>query len=59
MGLRLFHADGDCLPGCGRTTSTFFQELAKKIKRMFVIKCRNGARHYVGVEDMTVAVMAA
>ena len=45
-------------PGCGRTTSTYFQELAAEHPVAYPrIACRSGAASYDGVEDMTVAVM--
>ncbi len=57
MGLRSFTPMVAACPGCGRTTSTFFQELAESIqsylrKQMPIWKSR-----YPGVEDMHVAVM--
>ena len=44
MGLRFVHAAGRRVPGCGRTTSTFFQELAEQIQsRICGIACRMAA----------------
>jgi (E)-4-hydroxy-3-methylbut-2-enyl-diphosphate synthase len=57
MGLRAFTPMVIACPGCGRTTSTFFQELAEKIQgylRARMPECRG---QYPGVESMNVAVM--
>jgi (E)-4-hydroxy-3-methylbut-2-enyl-diphosphate synthase len=57
MGLRSFMPMVVACPGCGRTTSTFFQELAQKIQSHLRQQMPEWRKHYVGVEDMTVAVM--
>jgi (E)-4-hydroxy-3-methylbut-2-enyl-diphosphate synthase len=57
MGLRSFTPMVIACPGCGRTTSTFFQELAQKIQTHVRHQMPEWRKHYVGVEDMTVAVM--
>jgi (E)-4-hydroxy-3-methylbut-2-enyl-diphosphate synthase len=57
MGLRAFTPMVVACPGCGRTTSTFFQELAKDIQTHIRHQMPEWRKHYVGVEDMTVAVM--
>ena len=57
MGLRSFMPMVVACPGCGRTTSTFFQELAQKIQSHLRQQMPEWHKHYVGVEDMTVAVM--
>ena len=44
-------------PGCGRTTSTYFQELAQRIQSHIRHRMPEWRREYDGVEDMTVAVM--
>jgi (E)-4-hydroxy-3-methylbut-2-enyl-diphosphate synthase len=44
-------------PGCGRTTSTYFQELAQGIQSHIRHRMPEWRKEYVGVEDMTVAVM--
>jgi len=44
-------------PGCGRTTSTFFQELAQKTTQFIRKKMPEWRLKYPGVEDMNVAVM--
>ena len=57
MGLRSFTPMVVACPGCGRTTSTFFQELAKDIQTHIRHQMPEWRKYYVGVEDMTVAVM--
>jgi (E)-4-hydroxy-3-methylbut-2-enyl-diphosphate synthase len=57
MGLRSFTPMVIACPGCGRTTSTFFQELAQQIQDHIRHRMPEWRRQYDGVEDMTVAVM--
>jgi (E)-4-hydroxy-3-methylbut-2-enyl-diphosphate synthase len=57
MGLRAFAPLVIACPGCGRTTSTFFQELAQRIQTHIRARMPQWRREYAGVEDMTVAVM--
>ena len=57
MGLRSFTPLVVACPGCGRTTSTFFQELAQRIQSHIRARMPEWRREYQGVEDMTVAVM--
>ncbi|NJO12379.1 MAG: flavodoxin-dependent (E)-4-hydroxy-3-methylbut-2-enyl-diphosphate synthase, partial [Gammaproteobacteria bacterium] len=57
MGLRSFIPMVIACPGCGRTTSTYFQELAEKIQSHIRHQMPQWRNQYVGVEDMTVAVM--
>ena len=57
MGLRSFVPLVTACPGCGRTTSTVFQELASKIQTHIREQMPHWAATYVGVEDMNVAVM--
>jgi (E)-4-hydroxy-3-methylbut-2-enyl-diphosphate synthase len=57
MGLRAFTPMVVACPGCGRTTSTVFQELASRIQSHLRSRMPQWRREYVGVEDMTVAVM--
>jgi (E)-4-hydroxy-3-methylbut-2-enyl-diphosphate synthase len=57
MGLRSFTPMVIACPGCGRTTSTFFQELAQKIQTHIRHRMPEWRRRYAGVESMTVAVM--
>jgi (E)-4-hydroxy-3-methylbut-2-enyl-diphosphate synthase len=44
-------------PGCGRTTSSYFQELAQRIQEHVRERMPAWRRDYVGAENMTVAVM--
>jgi len=57
MGLRSFTPMVSACPGCGRTTSTFFQELADKIQGYLREQMPAWRARYPGVEDMHVAVM--
>ena len=57
MGLRSFLPLVTACPGCGRTTSTVFQELASKIQTHIREQMPKWRRYYIGVEDMNVAVM--
>jgi (E)-4-hydroxy-3-methylbut-2-enyl-diphosphate synthase len=57
LGLRAFAPQVIACPGCGRTTSTFFQELAQKIERYLREQMPAWRAQYPGVESMNVAVM--
>ncbi len=57
MGLRSFLPQIVACPGCGRTTSTVFQELARDIQLYVRKKMPEWKVSYMGVEDMQVAVM--
>jgi (E)-4-hydroxy-3-methylbut-2-enyl-diphosphate synthase len=57
MGLRSFAPMVTACPGCGRTTSTVFQELAQDIQRYLRSQMPVWREQYVGVEEMDVAVM--
>ncbi|MEQ6289247.1 flavodoxin-dependent (E)-4-hydroxy-3-methylbut-2-enyl-diphosphate synthase [Vogesella sp. GCM10023246] len=57
MGLRSFTPLVTACPGCGRTTSTFFQELADSIQSYLREQMPVWRLQYPGVEDMKVAVM--
>jgi (E)-4-hydroxy-3-methylbut-2-enyl-diphosphate synthase len=57
MGLRSFTPMVVACPGCGRTTSTYFQELAQKIQSHLRERMPEWRRRHPGVEEMTVAVM--
>lgn len=57
MGLRSFSPMVAACPGCGRTTSTYFQELAEKIQRYLREQMPQWRERYPGVEQMRVAVM--
>ena len=57
MGLRSFTPMVVACPGCGRTTSSFFQELAQSIQSHLRHRMPEWRKQYMGVEEMTVAVM--
>jgi (E)-4-hydroxy-3-methylbut-2-enyl-diphosphate synthase len=57
MGLRAFTPMVSACPGCGRTTSTEFQELANKIQNFLRVQMPLWKARYPGVEEMRVAVM--
>jgi (E)-4-hydroxy-3-methylbut-2-enyl-diphosphate synthase len=57
LGLRQFSPAITACPGCGRTTSTTFQELAERIQDYVREKMPAWKQQYDGVETMTVAVM--
>jgi (E)-4-hydroxy-3-methylbut-2-enyl-diphosphate synthase len=57
MGLRSFTPQVSACPGCGRTTSTFFQEMAEQIQAYLRTQMPAWAERYPGVEEMRVAVM--
>ena len=57
LGLRSFVPQVIACPGCGRTTSTVFQELADKIQTYLRARMPQWKQQYQGVEEMNVAVM--
>ena len=57
MGLRSFTPIVAACPGCGRTTSTYFQELAGQIEGYVRAQMPRWRESYVGVEEMQLAVM--
>lgn len=57
LGLRSFAPSVTACPGCGRTTSTTFQELAESIQSYIRDSMPEWKRNYEGVEEMKVAVM--
>jgi (E)-4-hydroxy-3-methylbut-2-enyl-diphosphate synthase len=57
MGLRSFAPLVSACPGCGRTTSAYFQELADKIQTYLRAQMPQWRKRYPGVENMTIAVM--
>src|SRR5258706_1569766 len=57
MGLRAFAPMVSACPGCGRTTSTYFQELAQKIEGYLRAQMPLWRGRHPGVEEMRVAVM--
>jgi len=57
LGIRSFTPQVTACPGCGRTTSTFFQELADQIQKYLREQMPLWKTRYAGVEAMNVAVM--
>ena len=57
LGLRTFAPSVTACPGCGRTTSTTFQELAESIQGYIREKMPEWKREYEGVEELKLAVM--
>jgi len=57
MGIRSFTPQVTACPGCGRTTSTFFQEMAEEIQSYLRENMPVWKTKYAGVEEMKVAVM--
>jgi (E)-4-hydroxy-3-methylbut-2-enyl-diphosphate synthase len=57
LGLRRFAPDVVACPGCGRTTSTLFQEMARDIQAYLKTSMPAWSERYPGVETLTVAVM--
>ena len=57
LGLRSFFPQVSACPGCGRTTSTFFQELAEEVQTHLSVRLKKWQERYPGVETLNVAVM--
>ena len=57
MGLRSYSPAVTACPGCGRTTSDYFQQLAFDIKNHIATNMPNWRKQYPGVEEMNIAVM--
>lgn len=57
LGLRSFAPQVAACPGCGRTTSTFFQEMADQIQTYLRQQMPVWSKKYPGVEELKVAVM--
>jgi (E)-4-hydroxy-3-methylbut-2-enyl-diphosphate synthase len=57
LGLRSFTPQVTACPGCGRTTSTFFQEMAEEIQRHLALRMPVWRERYPGVAELRVAVM--
>jgi (E)-4-hydroxy-3-methylbut-2-enyl-diphosphate synthase len=57
LGIRSFTPQVTACPGCGRTTSTFFQEMAEQIQSYLRDQMPTWKERYTGVEEMKVAVM--
>jgi (E)-4-hydroxy-3-methylbut-2-enyl-diphosphate synthase len=57
LGIRSFMPQVTSCPGCGRTTSTYFQELAERIQNYLVEQMPEWKQQYPGVEELKLAVM--
>ena len=57
LGIRSFMPQVTSCPGCGRTTSTYFQELAERIQAYLVEQMPEWKKQYPGVEELKLAVM--
>src|SRR5580698_6993854 len=57
LGIRSFMPQVTSCPGCGRTTSTYFQELAEWIQNYLVEQMPEWKKQYPGVEELKLAVM--
>jgi (E)-4-hydroxy-3-methylbut-2-enyl-diphosphate synthase len=57
LGIRSFMPQVTSCPGCGRTTSTYFQELAERIQCYLVEQMPEWKKQYAGVEELKLAVM--
>jgi (E)-4-hydroxy-3-methylbut-2-enyl-diphosphate synthase len=57
LGIRSFTPQVTACPGCGRTTSTFFQEMAEQIQSYLRENMPVWKRRYPGVEELKLAVM--
>jgi len=57
MGLRAFSPMVTACPGCGRTTSTFFQSLAQDVQQFVRARMPEWKTRYEGVENLSLAVM--
>jgi (E)-4-hydroxy-3-methylbut-2-enyl-diphosphate synthase len=57
MGIRSFTPQVTACPGCGRTTSIFFQQMAEEIQAYIRQQMPEWRKRYFGVEEMKVAVM--
>lgn len=57
LGLRAFAPQVTSCPGCGRTTSTFFQEMAQEIQGYLKVRLPEWRTDHPGVEELEVAVM--
>lgn len=57
LGLRSFAPQVSACPGCGRTTSTYFQELARAVTEHLRVRMPEWRERYPGVEELRVAVM--
>src|ERR1700727_2014415 len=59
LGIRSFMPQVTSCPGCGRTTSTYFQELAERIQGYLVASMPEWKKIYPGVEELKLAVLGS
>ncbi|AEI89288.1 MAG: flavodoxin-dependent (E)-4-hydroxy-3-methylbut-2-enyl-diphosphate synthase [Candidatus Midichloria mitochondrii] len=57
LGVKTFNPQVSACPGCGRTSSTYFQKLANDIQNFLQLAMQKWRTDYKGVEDLKVAVM--
>jgi (E)-4-hydroxy-3-methylbut-2-enyl-diphosphate synthase len=57
LGLRSFRPQVSACPGCGRTTSSFFQEMAQRIEAHIAERMPAWSERFPGVQELSVAVM--
>jgi (E)-4-hydroxy-3-methylbut-2-enyl-diphosphate synthase len=57
LGIRSFMPQVTSCPGCGRTTSTYFQKLAEEIQKHIRVSMPEWRKKYPGVEELQLAVM--
>jgi (E)-4-hydroxy-3-methylbut-2-enyl-diphosphate synthase len=57
LSIRAFAPQVTACPGCGRTTSTYFQELAQQVQNYLTESMPEWKKQYPGVEEMKLAVM--
>ncbi|MDQ8039484.1 MAG: flavodoxin-dependent (E)-4-hydroxy-3-methylbut-2-enyl-diphosphate synthase, partial [Rickettsiella sp.] len=57
MGLRNFMPSVSACPGCGRTGSSYFQQLANEVETFLKARLVEWRKEYLGVEELSVAVM--
>ena len=57
LGLRSFAPSVTACPGCGRTTSSVFQDLTQRVEKHILARIPEWRERHPGVEDLTLAVM--
>ena len=57
LGLRAFSPQVAACPGCGRTTSDYFRQLAERVQTHIATRLPHWKKHYAGVENLNIAVM--
>lgn len=57
LELRSFSPQVTACPGCGRTTSALFQELAEQVQKYLILKMPEWKNIYAGIENLKIAVM--